>query len=102
MVNMQYNLLDIKEVKAFLENIPEDRKILADGLVSKLEYLTNLLNKLEKQLDEGLDVAFVRAYNETIQRYGIICKQLAGLLPRATENLTNDPLIQFIGKGGKK
>jgi hypothetical protein len=85
-----------------MKNIPADRKIIADGLFSKLEYLTALLSKLEEQLNEDLSVAFVRAYNETIQRYGIICKQLAGLLPKATENLTKDPLIQFISKGGKR
>lgn len=88
-------LLNIKEVKAFMKNVPEDRKVVANGLFSKLEYMSGLLVKLENELDENIDVVYVRAYNETIQRYGIICKQLIAILPKSSD-VTADPLISFI------
>lgn len=104
MAKKQVKCSNINEVEAFMKNVPEDRKTIATGLFNKLEYLGKILTGLEKQIenDNDLSPATIKSYNDTVQRYGIICKQLVSILPKPTESIEGDPLMKYVAEGFQK
>jgi|SRR5699024_3827390 len=106
-INVSENM---QEVRAILEVIPEDKQPIAQGLYDELVFMQNTLATLKKEVEEDGPTAMFRqgkqeflrehpalkAYNTTIQRFSLIYKQLAELLPKDTGKPVNDPLIDFI------
>jgi len=101
---------DMKKVKTLLDNVPEQRQPVAQGLYSELVFMQNTMAVLKRQVEEEGAVSMfkqgrqeflrehpaLKAYNTTIQRYSLIYKQLVDLLPKTDEGQQTDPLIDFI------
>lgn len=96
------SLFDLEQVKLFLLNVPEDRMLLAQTMFEKLDHLNNTIAKLQKLVDKDVSNAgLLKSYNNMLMRYGVLCKQLAGILPKSKDDLSNDPLINFINGTGE-
>lgn len=101
---------DMRKVKELLNDLPEERKPIGEGLYKELVFMQNTLEILKKQVDQEGPVSMfkqgkqeflrehpaLKAYNTTIQRYGAIYKQFIDLLPQTDEGHATDPLIEFI------
>lgn len=108
-------LLNIEHLKQTIEAMQPDRREIAERLYGRLEFMNKTLDNLQEQVKEEGETSlftqgsqeFVRenpalkAYNTTIQRYALVCKQLVDMLPKPEEKPQSDPLIDFI-KDGKK
>lgn len=103
---------DMKKVEKLLQDIPEDRRAIGQGLYNELVFMQNTLKKLKEQVEEEGAVSMfkqgkqeflrehpaLKAYNTTIQRYNLIYKQFIELLPRIDGNNQSDELLDFISK----
>ena len=103
--------IEMKKVRKLLDNIPEDRKPIAESLYSELVFMKSTMEKLKLQVerDGAVDLfkqgtqefwrehPALKAYNTTIQRYSLIYKQMVDLLPESVVK-EEDELLEFIAK----
>lgn len=99
-----------KEYKEFLKNIPEEKRSMAEEIMKRLIFMKSVLNNLEQEIQEhGVIDDFqngkqhflkespaVKSYNQTIQRYGNLYKQLENMLPKEEKNAASEALMNFI------
>lgn len=90
--------------------VPADRKPIAETLAGEIEFIARTLDALKQTVTEhgAVDVyqngkqEFMRespalkAYNTTIQRYSLLYKQLAELLPKGPLDPCSGELMTFI------
>ncbi len=100
---------NMKGLKAILNDVPNDRKAIADSLFEELRFIQNILESLKKQvLDDGAVTEMIngeqklliqhpafKGYTTMIQRYNLILKQIIDLLPVAVAG-EKDELLEFI------
>ena len=100
------------EFQKIKECIPEDKQYIADKLIDELQWMNNTLKKLRNEVDEkgvmeefvngkqrfARDSSALKAYNQTIQRYGNLYKQLCDLMTIKNIDNETDTLISFIQK----
>ena len=95
------------DFKAILEMIPDDRKAIANKLITELTWMQKTLARLKKEVDSNgvvdkylngsaKDSAALKAYNTTIQRYGNLYKQLSDMMTLSPEIESSDQLLTFI------
>ena len=103
---------EMKDLKLILEEVPEDRKPIAQSLYNELEFMQRTLVKLRAQVDlEGPTSVLVqgpqempvqnpalKGYAVLIQRYGVIYKQLTDLLPKSEGAEKSDALVDFLNR----
>lgn len=101
---------DIKQFELILQLISEDRKEIARNLISEIIFISKTLEELKQVVKEHGTVDLfeqgkqkfmrespaLKAYNTTIQRYSLLCKQLIDMLPKQTQDTTNSELYNFI------
>lgn len=101
---------EMKKLKASMKDIPKERQALAQSLYNELVFMQKTLSTLKDQVEkEGPTAMFkqgaqeflrehpaLKAYNTTVQRFSLLSKQLADLLPPANAVPTKDPLLEFI------
>jgi len=105
---------NIKELKELLELMDENRKPVAQKLLSRIKFMDTTLNKLQTQIKrEGAVIEAVngngfktktehpaqKSYNTMIGRYNALVKTFIDLIP--TGSGSDDELLSFLS-GGKK
>ena len=105
---------ELKQLKKVLKNVPKDRRPIAENLFDELAFMDQTMQKLREQVNADGPISlfkqgkqeFLRehpaltAYNKTVQRFNQTLKQLIDLLPKASDQQEDDPLLDFV-KGGK-
>lgn len=99
-----------KENKEILNHVPEEKRSMAKEIMKRLVFMKSVLNDLEHEIREhGVVDDFqngkqhflkespaVKSYNQTIQRYGNLYKQLENMLPKEDKNAASEALMNFI------
>ena len=94
------------DFKAILDMIPNDRKAIANKLITELTWMQKTLARLKKEVDSNgvidkylngsaKDSVALKAYNTTVQRYGNLYKQLSDMMT-LQKSLEADELLTFI------
>lgn len=110
-INKDKELLKVKrQFNKILKQVPEDKKPIAESLIKELLFMTNTLDDLKGQVEERGTVDLfkqgsqeflrespaLKAYNTTVQRYSLLYKQLADLLPKGQPESKDNALYEFI------
>jgi len=101
---------DVKLINAAIDDLAPEKKIIAKRLCNEINFLRDTLAKLKEEVKEhGIIVTGVRggkfenpalkSYNTTVQRYGVLYKQLIDLFPRQSEETPKDELFEFMQVG---
>ena len=104
---------DIQEIKALLEQLPEDKQPIANNLYEKLSFMHDTLTELQKAVETGGAVELFRqgsneylrespalkAYNTTIQRYVLVVGHIMNLFPKQAAAKADAELQEFIKQG---
>ena len=99
-----------RQFNKILKQIPEDKKLIAKGLIKELTFMALTLDDLKEQIKEGGTVELfkqgkqeflrespaLKAYNTTVQRYSTLYKQLTDLIPKAAREAQENALYEFI------
>lgn len=101
------------DIDKLMELVPEDKRMIAERLLEELSFMDETLNQLKGEVRKRGAVdefkqgkqEFLRespalkAYNTTIQRYSLLSKQLADLLPKQTQSEEDNALLDFLKEG---
>ena len=101
------------DIEKLMELIPEDKRMIAERLMEELSFMDETLNQLKGEVRKRGAVdefkqgkqEFLRespalkAYNTTIQRYSLLSKQLADLLPKQVQDNAGTALLDFLKEG---
>lgn len=104
---------NIDRLKAMIASVPDERRVVAESLVSELEFMASTLAALKglvreqgpvEQFKQGKqeflrESPALKAYNTTIQRYGATYKQLVDMLPKQAQDNTDSALYEFVKNG---
>ncbi len=99
-----------RQFNKILKQVPEDKKPIAASLIKELTFMALTLDDLKLQVEEGGTVELfkqgkqeflrespaLKAYNTTVQRYSLLYKQLADLLPKTDQDTQENALYEFI------
>ena len=94
------------DFKAILDMIPDDRKAIANKLITELTWMQKTLARLKKEVDSNgvidkylngsaKDSVALKGYNTMVQRYGNLYKQLSDMMT-IQKPLESDELVAFI------
>lgn len=97
------------DMEAMLAEIPDDRRTMAADILEELQFTKRLLKKLKRVIDErGVAELYpkgralvlrespaVRSYNQALQKFSLLYRQLENLLPKSVSNNSNE-LLDFI------
>jgi len=103
---------DMQQLNELVALIPDERKQIAQKLAAEIVFMAQTLDQLKHDVTErGVVELFkqgkqeflrespaLKAYNTTIQRYSLLYRQLADLLPKQAVS-TDNPLYDFIKEG---
>lgn len=101
------------EIEKLVELVPEDKRMIAERLLEELSFMDETLEQLKGEVRKRGAVdefkqgkqEFLRespalkAYNTTIQRYSLLSKQLADLLPKQAQDNAETALLDFLKEG---
>ena len=102
---------DLRKLKKMLKLVPVEQKPIGEKLVAEIVFMTGTLAELKKTIEEkGVVDNFkqgkqqfmrespaLKAYNATIQRYSLVCKQFVALLPKPEPNdKAQNELLEFL------
>lgn len=101
-------LLD--SIKALAATVPDDRRCVAEAYVSELEFMARTMDKLKQEVNKNGPVELfvngsqqmlrespaMKVYNVTVQRWGLICKQLVALLPDEQAEQAGAAIAEFL------
>ena len=101
---------DKAKLSGILEQIPEDRREVANDLLKELNFMSETLDELKAKVKSSGAVTLfeqgkqkmiienpaMKSYNTTIQRYGAIYKQLIDLIPKMPPSEHDDGFEDFI------
>lgn len=104
---------DIEKLRAMVQLVPDERRVVAESLVDELAFMSETLADLKKAVKErgvvdhfknGKQDFFrespaLKAYNTTIQRYGAMYKQIVDMLPKLAQDNTDSALYEFVKNG---
>ncbi len=104
---------DLKQFEEILKIIPDERKTIAQKLITEICFMTKTLEDLRKIIDETGTVDLfeqgkqkfmrespaLKAYNTTIQRYSLLYKQLESMIPKGQQENSENELYNFINQG---
>ena len=99
-----------RQFNKILKQIPEDKILIAKGLIKELTFMAVTLDELKEQIEEGGTIELfkqgkqeflrespaLKSYNTTVQRYSLFYKQLTDLLPKAAREAQENALYEFI------
>ena len=102
-----------KEYREILEKIPEDKKTIARKLIEELCFMEKTLASLKRQIEDGGELEHfqqgkqdfmrespaLRGYNTTVQRYGVLHRQLSDLLGKSKEAEKSNAVYDFLKEG---
>jgi len=105
--------LSQKPIKALIEQLPDAKKSIANGLLDKAVFMDGELLKLQKVLKEkgwveeyqnGANQSGLKksseadVYNAMIKNYNSTLKQISDLFPDTITEGEKDPLLAYIRK----
>lgn len=104
------------ELKEILAKIPEDKKAIGNRIAEELVFMHSTLADLKKLIKEkGTIEEFkqgkqeflrespaLKSYNNTIQRYSQLYKQLTDLMPKEVKVEKSNALYDFIKEGAEE
>lgn len=83
------------DLTALLENVEEDARAIAEGLIEEIVFQKKILKRLKKEIaEEGTVPLKLRTYNQTVQRFGGLCSQLEKLIRRNEKFETGENALQ--------
>lgn len=105
---MKTKEVDLNSIKATIDTLDNDRKVLCTSLLNEIIFMQTTLNDLKKQVEEHGVVTkmcqgkydieranpALNQYNTLIKNYSSCIKQINELLPKEIEN--NDNFDDFI------
>ena len=96
-----------EDMKGILEKIPENKKAIARDIIEEIIFMKKTLKNLKDTINEKGAVDYyhgnmrespaVKSYNQMIQRYGNLYKQLELMLPKEEKAAVTNALAEFIG-----
>lgn len=103
---------EIKRLKKILEDLPEDKQSIAEGLISEAAFMRATLEDLKEDINENgvvdempqgsysikRESPAVKTYNTMVQRYNGTCKELFNLLPKDVVIEEDDGFDSFVNK----
>jgi len=103
---------EFQKLNKFFKNIPKEQQQLIEGLKQQAAFLYATMMELQERINnEGPVELFVqgkqkllrehpatKVYNEMVQRYAAIIKQLLTMLPKEEAKEKEDALLAFIKK----
>ena len=111
-MNKPKKITDLEQIKALLEQLPEDKKPIGCNLYEKLVFMHDTLTELQiivrksgvvEMFTQGSNEYLrespaLKAYNTTIQRYCIVVKHITDLFPKQAAANQNNDLYEFIAE----
>ena len=106
-------LKDLRKLNKILKLIPSDRKPVGEKLIEEIRFIADILTELKKTIAENgvvdnfkqgkqqfmRESPALKAYNTTIQRYSLLYRQLADLLPKPEPtDKAADELLEYLKK----
>lgn len=104
---------NIRKIKRLLKLVPEDRRTVAEKLITELAFMEATLDGLRRHIEENgaidhfkqgqqefdRESPAVKTYNTMIQRYSLLYRQFTELLPKPepTDKGASE-LLEFIKK----
>lgn len=103
---------DLKQFEEILKIIPDERKAIAQKLITEICFITKTLEDLRKTIEATGTVDLfeqgkqrfmrenpaLKAYNTTIQRYSLLYKQLESMIPKNQQEPHENELYNFINQ----
>lgn len=103
---------EIKRLNKILEDLPEDKQSIADGLIAEAAFMRATLEDLKKDINENgvvdempqgdysikRESPAVKTYNTMVQRYNGTCKEIFNLLPKEVVVEEDDGFDAFIDR----
>lgn len=103
---------DLKQFEEILKVIPDERKTIAQKLITEICFITKTLEDLRKTIEATGTVDLfeqgkqrfmrespaLKAYNTTIQRYSLLYKQLESMIPKNQQDPHENELYNFINQ----
>ena len=100
-----------KDLDTILQQIPANKLEIASNLIDELSFLKETLSSLKTEVKNGgatqpmrqgqqslvIESAALKAYNNTLQRYSVLFKQLTDLM--TVEAAESNAVLDFIAKG---
>lgn len=100
----------MKGLRDLVEQVPEDRRVVAEGYYNELTFMAQTLDKLKANVRKNGPVELfkngaqemwrespaLKGYNTTVQRYATVYKQLVALLPEDKKPEAGSALAAFI------
>lgn len=89
---MEINLQDLNNL---LANVPEDKKLIAKGLLNELAFMQSVLADLKRSIKKrGSLPENLKLYNRTVKQYANVFKQL-DLILRYNKNSETDNALKI-------
>lgn len=93
-----------------LRKIPEDKRYIGEKLIVELTFLERTLSRLRAQIIETGEVEHfqqgkqdflreapaLKAYNQTVQRYSVMYRQLTDLMGKSSEAEKSNAVYDFL------
>ncbi len=103
---------DLKQFEEILKIIPDERKTIAQKLITEICFMTKTLEDLRKTIEENGTVDLfeqgkqkfmrespaLKASNTTIQRYSLLYKQIESMIPKNQQDPHENELYKFINQ----
>ena len=100
-------------LKELLERVPEDKLTVGEKIVEELLFMEETLRRLKAQIRETGEIEHfvqgkqdfyreapaLKAYNTTVQRYGVLYKQLTDLIGKPSEAEKSSAIYDFLKEG---
>lgn len=105
---------NLEELRDLFKSLPDDKKLLAEKLLDRAIFMSNVLDELEKHIGEHQSIEYfvqgaqkmwrespaLKSYNTTIKNYNGTINQIVNMLP-TVENEPKDELFNFMKKGSE-
>lgn len=99
-----------RKLNQIVKLVPDNKKAIASNIADELAFMTATLAELKENVKENGTIEHfkqgkqdffrespaLKSYNTTIKQYSALYKQLCDLLPKDTQPIENDPLMDFI------
>ena len=101
---------EIDRLVQLISIIPDDKQPIAEQLLKELIFMSETLENLKEIVKSKGEIDLfkqgkqeflrespaLKTYNTTVQRYGLLFKQFADLLPKAENNSEDSELFDFL------
>lgn len=100
----------VAQLEEILEKIPQEKRYIGEKIATELIFMDGTLTELKRQIKENGTVEHfqqgkqeflrespaLKSYNQTIQRFSQLYKQLADLLPKSAETAGSNVIYDFL------